>query len=1034
MAMERVAGEGLEHGASKAGEGPAVRGVGSRDRLGAVRRINTFLLALLLAGVADPRRAAAQVRPDLEWRTLTSAHFRVHFTAELEELARRTARNAEFAYARLSTELVPPRGTVDLVLADNVDFANGYATPYPSNRIVIYARPPVDATALRNHEDWNLILVTHELTHIFHLDRAAGIWGGAQRVFGRAALFFPNSYAPSWILEGLAVHYESKFGGGGRLAGTEFPMLARAAALSGGLPPLNALSVGAPRFPGGNSVYLYGSFAITRADSARMGSFVEVASRRLLPWRHDANARSAFGISFTERWAAWRDSVSRAATLGDVGAASSGTLATPSTGTVVSTLTRHGFIASFPRFTSDTELVYVAADARSSPGLYRLNLRGDRERTGRRNSVDVNVPLPGGGTLQAEFDYTDPYSIRSELLVDRRGRRRQLTHGERLSSPDVHGPSGRIVAVKTVPGSTHLVMLDSADGWLTHLVARGTIDLNWADPRLSHDGQRIAAVRWQRGGRMSVVVLDTTGAVLQTFAPRGPRLTVVGSPVWVPGDSTLLFVSDHEGRPLIYRGDVRTGAYALIWTSRTGLSTPDVSPDGHRIAAVELRGDGYHVVTREMPGEVPNETPLTLPTADTLTVSLATGALVGAATVAFPAAVMDSAALESRFSPVRQLLPQWWLPVVLTTDPGTLAYGAMTSARDVVGRHAYTLSVAGEFKRQEATANLSYAYGGLGNPVLYGDLVNEWQHGAIRNTGGQFVGYLGERSRRASVGVVAQRPRVRVRSFVALGGEVEQVAYRSYPANLLALLGNAALLERSYTEALQVAAGFSTMQQPALAVSAEDGITGAVSFRERFGAGVGREDISETIVTATVAKSLELPGFARHVIAARAAYGVTGAAATSAFSAGGVNGSSLSLAPGVMVGGSARTFGVRGFDGGTQLGVRAAAGSVEYRAPLSLIGRGVKLLPIFFQKTSVTAFAETGAAWCTQVVAGSFLCGASPLKPRAWLASAGAEFALDASFDYDVIYRFRFGFAHPVKGLQYAPRANTLYFALGGTF
>ena len=120
-------------------------------------------------------------------------------------------------------------------------------------------------------------------------------------------------------------------------------------------------------------------------------------------------------------------------------------------------------------------------------------------------------------------------------------------------------------------------------------------------------------------------------------------------------------------------------------------------------------------------------------------------------------------------------------------------------------------------------------------------------------------------------------------------------------------------------------------------------------IRERFGAGVGRADISETIATGTVAKSLALPGFARHVIAARAAYGVSAAAATSGFSAGGVNGSSLSLAPGVVVGGSARTFGVRGFDGGTQLGVRAAAGSVEYRAPLSLIGRGVKLLPIFFQ-------------------------------------------------------------------------------------
>jgi hypothetical protein len=36
-----------------------------------------------------------------------------------------------------------PRGTIDIVVSDNVDFSNGYATPFPSNRIVVYAKPPV---------------------------------------------------------------------------------------------------------------------------------------------------------------------------------------------------------------------------------------------------------------------------------------------------------------------------------------------------------------------------------------------------------------------------------------------------------------------------------------------------------------------------------------------------------------------------------------------------------------------------------------------------------------------------------------------------------------------------------------------------------------------------------------------------------------------------------------------------------------------------------------------------------------------------
>ena len=40
----------------------------------------------------------------------------------------------------LEAALVPaPAGRVHLVLADNVDYANGFATPFPRNRVVIFA-------------------------------------------------------------------------------------------------------------------------------------------------------------------------------------------------------------------------------------------------------------------------------------------------------------------------------------------------------------------------------------------------------------------------------------------------------------------------------------------------------------------------------------------------------------------------------------------------------------------------------------------------------------------------------------------------------------------------------------------------------------------------------------------------------------------------------------------------------------------------------------------------------------------------------
>src|SRR5205814_2183363 len=163
---------------------PSAHACGSSHRIAGSKAVRSAaLVAALLFGAA--RVASAQLPPNEHWRTLHTRHFRIHFTPPIEDEARRAAVNAERAYAELSRELVPPRGIIDLVVADNVDYVNGYATPFPSNRIVVYAHPPTDASGLRNYDDWNALVVTHELTHIFHLDRSRGIWRIGQAIFGR---------------------------------------------------------------------------------------------------------------------------------------------------------------------------------------------------------------------------------------------------------------------------------------------------------------------------------------------------------------------------------------------------------------------------------------------------------------------------------------------------------------------------------------------------------------------------------------------------------------------------------------------------------------------------------------------------------------------------------------------------------------------------------------------------------------------------------------------------------------------------------
>jgi len=844
-----------------------------------------------------------------------------------------------------------------------------------------------------------------------------GWWRTAQSVFGRAAPFFPHAYAPTWLLEGVAVHYETKIAGGGRLAGTEFSAYARALADDDVLPAIDAIVTPRPFFPGGNAPYIFGSFLVDATvrhdpligDVVSMQRLLRRMSDRANPWRHDASAREAVGLSFTAMFAAWQDSVRIAETGGADG----------NDAEVVQTLANHGWTARFPRFLPSGDVIYVADDRRRNPGLYHLDPRSRRTRVGRRNSVDANAPTTKGSrTVQGEFERGDPYSLFSDLYANQGFARRRLTRGARLTHPDVHPATGRIVAVQSVPGSTQLVTLN-ADGTDAKVLAAGSLDRNWSEPRWSRDGTRIAASSWELGGTTSIVILDQTGTELQRFSPRGRAMSITSAPAWVPGDTMIVFASDHEGRTSLYRGDVRTGAYARIWSTRTALNSPDVSADGSTVVAVELRADGYRVVARPMPGPLA----MTQPTADTLRAT---------PDAAYQPAPPPRLSRDTVYQAAETLRPTWWLPSSHVSDEGSGLFGVMSGGTDVIGRHRWQAALLRNVQRPEFSGGAFYTYAGLGNPTIAIGAQQDWAHTPVFN-GGNFLGTLARRSTLFSTNALAVRPRARHSTYLLVGGELNLEKYVTYPWNLLNQFTDASFAELTAYPRIVTAVGVSTLQRPGLSVSTEDGIALNATHRARFKEGIDDDLVNEVVVTASAAKSVPLPGFSRHVLALRGAVGVVDDNSRSGFGIGGVSGSSIELLPGLAVGGESRTFFVRGFDGGVQRGVRAVAASAEYRAPLVRIGRGYRFLPVFLQKTSVLAFADAGAAWCDNAVPGSNVCE-GPVPPRTIIASVGGELNIDASLLHEVLYRFRIGYARPIRGTALASQPATFYFTLGNTF
>jgi len=158
----------------------------------------------------------------LDWYTMESEHFLVHFQEGNDRSAQVVSRIAEEIYGPI-TELYEhkPDEKVSIVLKDREDYSNG-AAYFFDNKIDIWV-PALDAP-LRGTHSWMRNVITHEFTHIIQIQ--VGLkrerrtpatylqWLSYEKVRRPDVLYgFPNGIAslpfaslniPAWLAEGTA--------------------------------------------------------------------------------------------------------------------------------------------------------------------------------------------------------------------------------------------------------------------------------------------------------------------------------------------------------------------------------------------------------------------------------------------------------------------------------------------------------------------------------------------------------------------------------------------------------------------------------------------------------------------------------------------------------------------------------------------------------------------------------------------------------------------------------------------------------------
>lgn len=258
--------------------------------------------------------------PEIQWKSVSTRHFIIHFYDKTEPALYATWKIAEEAFEAFdSLYHFSNKERIHLALADYDDYSNGFAS-WTDRSIMVWV--PDSRFDLRSNTTWLRNVITHELAHIMSLDKKKGL----QLLDMSFALQYvsPNvnvsymepvacmTFFPMWFAEGTSQLRAEQMGSD--CWDSRRNMVLRCAALENKMLSLDEMSHFTHDIIGSEMVYNQG-YAFTKYLESRIG-----VSKVAQIW-NDNRGRDLFGtnlerfiqkhytISLDEMYKAWRDSL-----------------------------------------------------------------------------------------------------------------------------------------------------------------------------------------------------------------------------------------------------------------------------------------------------------------------------------------------------------------------------------------------------------------------------------------------------------------------------------------------------------------------------------------------------------------------------------------------------------------------------------------------------------------------------------------------------------------------------------------------------